>query len=173
MRAYRSVLLTAALLVGRMLPAQIPGTLAPVDPARWSIIVVEVAPGAWDLGFRVDIDPGWYVYSQQSFGDMGPMPTTMLFDTLAHVRSDGAPRESGAQEIQGEDPMFGMVVKKFKGHAVFTQRLQISDPACAPCYRPVGLPGLRRYQVHLPRSALLPRRARPRHWRIRSVALLQ
>lgn len=128
MFASRLVLLTAALSVGRIMHAQIPGAAAPADPARWSISVREADPGTWDVVFRVDIEPGWYVYSQQSFGNDGPMPTRIAFDTLAHATLIGNAAETGEHVVQGRDPVFDMEVKKFKGWALFTQRIGTGDP---------------------------------------------
>ncbi|MBK9274454.1 MAG: thioredoxin family protein [Flavobacteriales bacterium] len=111
--------------------AQLPGGAAPVsaDPVTWSISMVQVEGAQWDLIFRADIIDGWYVYSQQSFGDAGPMPTTLAFDTLPHVTLAGAAEETGAHVVQGHDPVFDMQVKKFKGYALFTQRVALTDPA--------------------------------------------
>lgn len=91
--------------------------------------MVQVEGAQWDLIFRADIIDGWYVYSQQSFGDAGPMPTKLSFDTLAHVSLVGPPTETGAHVVQGHDPVFDMQVKKFKGHALFTQRVTLTDPS--------------------------------------------
>lgn len=91
--------------------------------------MVQVEGAQWDLIFRADIIDGWYVYSQQSFGDAGPMPTKLSFDTLAHVSLVGPPTETSAHVVQGHDPVFDMQVKKFKGHALFTQRVTLTDPS--------------------------------------------
>ena len=55
------------------------------------------------------------------------MPTTIIFDELVHAHPDGTPREMGEKVIQGQDPMFDMEVKKFKGYALFTQRVRVTD----------------------------------------------
>ncbi|MBK7385064.1 MAG: thioredoxin family protein [Flavobacteriales bacterium] len=106
--------------------AQLPG--AELDPVKWSVSVKQVEGDRWDVVFRADIEHGWYVYSQQSFGEMGPIPTSIAFDTLSHVVLDGETAETGEKVIQGDDPIFEMVVKKFKGYALFTQRLRTTDP---------------------------------------------
>ena len=102
---------------------------APLDPVKWSISMVKVDQGAWDVIFRADIQHGWYVYSQNNYGDMGPMPTVIAIDTLPHAKAVGMPSETGEKIMEGDDPMFGMVVKKFKGYALFTQRVAVTDPA--------------------------------------------
>jgi thiol:disulfide interchange protein DsbD len=127
MRTWLTILL--AVFAG-LLQAQVPGSVAAEDPVKWSISMVKVEEGAWDVIFRADIEHGWYVYSQQSFGDMGPIPTTIVFDTLAHATTSGPSIESGEKVIEGLDPNFDDIkVKKFKGYALFTQRLKVIDPA--------------------------------------------
>ena len=109
--------------------AQQPGSTATeVDPVKWSISMVPVETGTWDVIFRADIIPGWYVYSTHNYGEMGPMPTRIDFDTLAHLTLAGALAETGEKTIQGIDPIFEMEVKKFKGYALFTQRVHVNDP---------------------------------------------
>ena len=98
-----------------------------LEPVSWSISMLDHGDGEGDLIFRADIDDGWYVYSQQLTGDMGPIPTTLAFDTLGRG-IDRCSDQTGAKEIEGHDEMFDMEVKKFKGHALFTQRVRLSDP---------------------------------------------
>ena len=90
--------------------------------------MVQVEGAQWDLIFRADIIDGWYVYSQQSFGEAGPMPTTLKFDTLPHVTLAGNATETGAHVVEGHDAVFDMPVKKFKGFALFTQRVALTGP---------------------------------------------
>ncbi|MBS1580849.1 MAG: thioredoxin family protein [Bacteroidetes bacterium] len=126
------ILLASALLAicPLLATAQLPGAAAPaaIDPVKWSISTKQVDARTWDILFRGDIEHGWYVYSQESFGDMGPLPTVFAFDTLAHVTLQGRPSETGAQVLEGVDPVFDMKVKKFKGHALFTQRVVTDAP---------------------------------------------
>ncbi len=125
----RSAFLLPFLILATVTHAQLPGMgEGSLEPVSWSISMLDHGDGEWDLIFRADIDDGWYVYSQQLTGDMGPIPTTLAFDTLGHVELIGAATETGAKEIKGHDEMFDMEVKKFKGHALFTQRVRLSDP---------------------------------------------
>ena len=116
-----------ALFVAAVL-AQVPGPAAPPEHVKWTISMVKVEEGVWDVVYRADLSAGWFVYSQQSFGDMGPIPTAITLDTLAHAVPVGKAAETGDHTIQGEDPVFGMEVKKFKGYALFTQRVKVTDP---------------------------------------------
>lgn len=127
MSLFRSLFLVG-MLAAAGAAAQPVGNTAPADPVTWSISRVAEQDGSWTVIFRADIVPGWYLYSQQSFGDMGPMPTRIVFDTLAHAMPSGPSVEAGEHTVQGHDAVFDMEVKKFKGWAVFSQRLTVSDP---------------------------------------------
>ena len=84
----RNILSSLSLLLFQLSAlAQLPGAVAEPEPVKWSISMVEVEKGSWDLLFRGDIQDGWYIYSQQNFGDMGPLPTSIGFDKLPHVAS--------------------------------------------------------------------------------------
>lgn len=109
--------------------AQQPGAAAePLEPVKWSIAAVAQGPGVWDLVFSAKADPGWYVYSQEHFGDAGPMPTTFSFDTLPTFTLEGATRESGQHKKEGLDPIFEMNVRKYAGLVTFTQRIRTASP---------------------------------------------
>ncbi len=114
------------LLVSLAALAQPPG--AGEEPVKWSISMAQVEGPVWDITFRADIKKGWYVYSQKSFGELGPMPTAIAFDTLAHVALKGAASETSDHVVEGFDAMFDMNVKKFKDNAVFVQRISTTDP---------------------------------------------
>jgi thiol:disulfide interchange protein len=108
--------------------AQPGGPPAPKDPVKWTITSVKQDAGSWDLVFTATADDGWYVYSQQSYGDAGPMPTAFAFDTLPTFTLDGPTAETGSHTKEGVDPVFEMKVKKFAGTASFTQRIRTDAP---------------------------------------------
>ncbi|MBP7407537.1 MAG: thioredoxin family protein [Flavobacteriales bacterium] len=117
------------LVLSMAVQAQLPGAAAAVsDPVKWSISVKQVEGPVWDVIFRADIAKGWYVYSVKSFGDLGPMPTVIALDTLPHIALVGGVAETSEHVMEGMDPMFDMNVKKFKEHALFTQRVSTTDP---------------------------------------------
>ena len=90
---FRSLLAFFALLQTLIAGAQLPGHEQALEPVKWSISTTAVKDGTWEVSFRADIEHGWYVYSQQSFGEMGPIPTTIAFDTVAHAAAFGAEHE--------------------------------------------------------------------------------
>ncbi|MDX9751827.1 MAG: cytochrome c biogenesis protein CcdA [Flavobacteriales bacterium] len=125
----RNPLLLLLWALPALLVAQMPGGDAPPEPVKWSIATHERADGQWDLEFKATIDEGWAVYSQNNYGDMGPWPTTIAVDSIAGITLVGPSVEAGDQVIEGHDELFDMEVKKFKGTATFTQRVQVSgDP---------------------------------------------
>lgn len=117
-----------SLILSMAVQAQLPGAAATSDPVKWSISMKQVEGPVWDVVFRADIAKGWYVYSVKSFGDLGPMPTVIALDTLPHATLVGVVTETSDHVLEGMDPMFDMNVKKFKEHALFTQRVSTTDP---------------------------------------------
>jgi thiol:disulfide interchange protein len=120
------VLLWLTALVSPLLAQQ--PALAPLDPVKWAITTQQVDARTWDVLFKGTIDKGWYVYSQENFGDMGPIPARFAFDTLAHVTLTGRTTETGEHIVEAHDENFDMRVKKFKGYALFTQRIVTDEP---------------------------------------------
>mgnify|MGYP001178335527 CR=1 FL=1 len=119
--------LSLLFLLPLVVQAQFPGQQEQPDPVKWSITTHDRGDGHWDLEIKATIEPGWAVYSQNNFGDMGPWPTTIAVDTVAGVTLVGPCAEIGSKIIEGHDELFDMQVKKFKGSATFTQRLQVTD----------------------------------------------
>lgn len=127
-RSFLPFLLALAAVVAT---AQVPGGPAPLDPVKWNITSVAHGPDEYDLVFAATADAGWYVYSQEHFGDEGPMPTTFKFDTLPNYLPVGSPVEAGQHKKEGMDPVFNMKVKKYAGLVTFTQRVRTTQPDVA------------------------------------------
>ncbi|HEY0976449.1 MAG TPA: cytochrome c biogenesis protein CcdA, partial [Flavobacteriales bacterium] len=126
----KSLLLVLCSLLVSVLSAQVPNA-APVDPVKWSITTSRVDDRTWDITFKGSVQKGWYVYSQQSFGDLGPMPTVFAFDTIPGVTLQGKVSETSTHVLEGMDEVFRMNVKKFKEDVTFTQRI-VTDAAATP-----------------------------------------
>lgn len=109
--------------------AQPGGAGSAPEPVKWTIATKDLGAGQWEVVYSATIQEGWSVYSQQNYGDMGPWPTSIVVDSLPGVERLGAAEETGSKVIDGHDVVFDMPVKKFKGSATFTQRIQVSDPA--------------------------------------------
>ena len=60
----RSILSSLSLLLFQLSAvAQQSGAAAQLEPVKWTVSMVEVEKGEWDLLFRGDIQDDWYVYS--------------------------------------------------------------------------------------------------------------
>ncbi|MFZ1617005.1 MAG: cytochrome c biogenesis protein CcdA, partial [Flavobacteriales bacterium] len=108
--------------------AQQLGTPAAKDPVKWTITATSQGAGVYDIAFKATAESGWHVYSQQNFGDEGPMPTKFSFDTVPNFTLAGTSTESGETTHEGIDPIFNMKVKAFNGWALFTQRINTDTP---------------------------------------------
>lgn len=104
-----------------------PAAPALLDPVKWSVAATALDNGNWRIDFTAKVDAGWAIYSQKSFGD-GPIPTALVFDSLGNATAMGEPTEAGPDMHEGMDDMFGVVVRKFIGEAVFSQVVQVKDP---------------------------------------------
>jgi thiol:disulfide interchange protein len=98
------------------------------EPVKLTVSSIE-KNGVWELNFNATIEKGWSVYSQNNYGDMGPWPTSIVLDPVAGLTVHGKADETGEKILDGMDEVFGMVVKKFKGSATFTQKLSVLDPS--------------------------------------------
>lgn len=99
------------------------------EPVTWSLETEKVSEGRWRFRFGAEVQDGWYIYSQESFGD-GPIPTSILLDSsLKHVRFVGKLGEVGKDMHEGMDEMFGIKVRKYKHAVTFTQEVEVSDEA--------------------------------------------
>lgn len=109
--------------------AQMPGVTGDaVDPVKLEMTATKVSDHIYEVTVNALIDEGWAVYSQENYGDMGPWPTSMVVDQKEGINLEGKPAETGSKVIDGHDMVFDMQVKKFKGSASFTQRIQVTDP---------------------------------------------
>lgn len=123
----KTLLSTLFVLIGSCLMAQDHGSANP-DPVKWTLSTKDLGSGRWEIEFNAAIEPGWSLYSQMNYGDMGPWPTAIAIDTTGGVYPEGQARETGSKVIEGIDAVFGMEVKKFKESAVFTQVISTTVP---------------------------------------------
>ncbi|MCB0793287.1 MAG: thioredoxin family protein [Flavobacteriales bacterium] len=102
------------------------GSSGQEGPVTWSLSVTADRDD-WHLDFLAEVQEGWYVYSQRSFGDDGPIPTSIAFDTLEHVAVKGPGSEDGPGLVEAFDEIFGMQVRKFKHHVTFRRTVSVTD----------------------------------------------
>jgi thiol:disulfide interchange protein DsbD len=121
MRSYLSPLLALAisLLFSPSLHAQ--------NPVKWSFSSKDAGNCQLDLVFTGTIEDGWYTYSQFLESEDGPVATAITFSPGSGYKLLGKAKESGGI-IKVHDKVFDMNLTKFKHTAIFTQRVEITDP---------------------------------------------
>ncbi len=94
-----------------------------LEPVKWSFSKEKISESEYDLIFTADIDPKWYLYSQDI--EMSPPATMFLFEETEGYERIGGVVESNA--IEKFDPNFDMVLKLFERQAIFTQRVALTQ----------------------------------------------
>ena len=77
------------------------------------------------LTFDLTISRGWHVYST-NLPSGGPTNAEIMFDSIRGVKTVGGLQFQG-NEIEKNDPVFGMTVRYFENKVTFYQDLQILD----------------------------------------------
>lgn len=95
------------------------------DPVAFTVTQKRISPTELRITFDGTIASGWHVYSTDLQG--GPTPATIHFSKLQGLKPQGS-LKAGEGEKSAMDPVFGMKVRFFENHAVFTQTLQITQP---------------------------------------------
>lgn len=98
------------------------------NPIKWSFSTKDAGNCQVDLILTGSIDDGWYTYSQFSESDDGPLPTVLTFNQQPNFKLVGKAKEGGGV-IKVHDKVFDMNLTKFKHQAVFTQRVEVTDPS--------------------------------------------
>lgn len=71
--------------------------------------------------FRATIADGWHLYSQFIQNDIGPVPTTFVFNDSKKIKRDGKVNEP--TPIHAYDENFEASLDFFKNEVVFTQKI--------------------------------------------------
>ncbi len=98
------------------------------DPVKWSFSSKKVSDTEYDLVYKAKIEKGWYVYSQYLESDEGPVATEVTYEGEKAFSTEGKSKESG-DKITGHDKMFDMIITKYKGNFIITQRIKVTDAA--------------------------------------------
>lgn len=96
------------------------------DPLQLEAQSIKTGEQAYDLIFTVSIEPGWSTYSQNVEGDMGPFPTTFVFENDEIELIEEKSKECGKLEKK-MDPFFQMEVAKFHDLAVFIKSVKVPE----------------------------------------------
>ncbi len=102
------------------------GSAGILEPVHWSFQAQKISEGEYDLVFKAVMDKPWTIYSQFLPEGDGPIPTTFIFEQNGNVELVGKATEAG-NKSEEYDQNFGMKLAKFKGEAVFTQRVKVKD----------------------------------------------
>lgn len=116
-------------------------------PAKWSFEVSKpkVKPGeTLELIFKVKIDKGWHMYSNDFDPKIGPKPAVITFKPSPAYQLVGSTKPIGAHEIY--DEIFEGKVRLFDDKAEFRQKVKILAPisqiegtyACQTCSDAIG-----------------------------------
>jgi hypothetical protein len=74
-----------------------------------------------EVEFKATIADGWHLYSQHISNEIGPVPTTFLFNENATISWSGAVTEP--TPIQEYDPNFEATLNFFKNEVIFKRKL--------------------------------------------------
>ncbi|MFM9948827.1 MAG: cytochrome c biogenesis protein CcdA, partial [Saprospiraceae bacterium] len=109
--------------------AQTPDAPSGIEqPVKWRFESKKISDTEYDLRLIAEIDKGWTIYAQDVEPN-GPVPTSFLFEKSEGYTLVGPVKEEGKKK-SGIDPFFKTQVSKFiESPAIFTQRVQVSDPS--------------------------------------------
>jgi thiol:disulfide interchange protein len=96
------------------------------NPVTWSLTVEKNSDREYTLAYKATLEKGWYIYSQ-FLDEGGPEPTEFVLDESDNVEAAGKVAEQSGHKVEGYDPMFDMNITKYKGEAVFTQKITVQD----------------------------------------------
>ena len=95
-----------------------------LEPVSWNVDT-EVSPEEVTIKYTATIDEGWYVYSQYLESDLGPIPTSINFDTEG-IEMIGKVEEMGDKK-EGYDKLFEMNISKYSKTLTLVQKLKRTD----------------------------------------------
>ena len=99
----------------------------PPRPVKWFFSVKQLSAEEAELVFTAKINEGYHVYSQDINPDVGPIPTSFIFNPDKSYSLNGKVSEGKAVEIY--DPNFEAKLKYFSGDAVFVQKIKTNGKA--------------------------------------------
>lgn len=104
------------------------------NPVTWEADWKHLGGDEYELIFKVEIDPGWNIYSQFLERDDGPVATQIQIDADSDLELIGAPTEEGTIK-EAYDAVFEMEVIKIFKSGILRQRVRTSaNPAMVKGY---------------------------------------
>ena len=97
---------------------------APVFAQRlqWSAKAVKAGKGLYRVEVTATIPQGFHLYDMGSYGEFGPVSTTISVEPVSNVQCIGAVK--APQSRKYNDAMYGMEIGVYEGTAVFTQMVK-------------------------------------------------
>lgn len=97
-----------------------------LEPVQWKATVKKLSDDEYEIVMKAIIEDKWHLYSQRSYGDLGPYPTEFTF-TDAGKTYDlvGKVQESPTKDVF--DKVFQMDISFYEKEATFTQKIKLKD----------------------------------------------
>jgi thiol:disulfide interchange protein DsbD len=78
-------------------------------------------PSSKVIELKADLADGWHLYSQHIANDVGPVPTTFVFESSSSFKLIGKVDEP--KPIREYDENFEALLEYFEGEVIFSQRI--------------------------------------------------
>ncbi len=104
--------------------------LAQQAPVKYTWTVKALTDNTYEITFKAKVEQGWYTYSQYLESDLGPIPTSVNFES-SEVQKLGKATETtsaSANKVEGYDDLFDMNITKYKKDLTIKQKFQVSNP---------------------------------------------
>lgn len=116
--------MTLLFLVGML------GALLAQKPVNYTWTVKALTDDTYEITFKTKIEEGWYTYSQYLESDLGPIPTSINFETSNQKKIGKATETTSksSNKVSGHDEMFDMNITKYKKDLTIKQKFQVTNP---------------------------------------------
>jgi thiol:disulfide interchange protein DsbD len=106
------------------------GNLLAQKPVSYKWTVKALTDDTYEITFKTKIQEGWYTYSQYLENDLGPIPTSVNFETKNQEKIGKATEttSSSSNKVSGHDEMFDMNITKYKKDLTIVQKFKVTDP---------------------------------------------
>jgi len=94
------------------------------NPVSWEVSA-EVQEDIVTITYEATIEKGWYVYSQYLESDLGPIPTSVNFES-ENIKPIGKVEEEGKKK-EGYDELFEMNIVKYADKLTLVQKIKRSS----------------------------------------------
>ncbi len=96
-----------------------------MNPIKWDFTIKKTGDCEANILLHARLDDTWHVYGQKSYGDDGPIPTSIQFAKSPNFELVGKPSEKTL--IKVFDKMWGFELNYMEHEATFTQKIKIKS----------------------------------------------